>query len=152
MAQIQIATDQGVVTVDVGDTKPDQSTLDKISKSLIDQGHTFEDVNINKQLPSEIGVFKSGAPDLSKLSLEEIRAYTAEAKRLGVDPASGEQIRAPVEAPKEEEEDVPKVKIDTSGVKNVGLRGSLAMAENDKEYRLRLLDAGFKDGQSSYRR
>ena len=59
--------------------------MDKISKSLIDQGHTFEDVNINKQLPSEIGVFKSGAPDLSKLSLEEIRAYTAEAKRLGVD-------------------------------------------------------------------
>ena len=147
MAQIQIATDQGVVTVDVGDTKPDQSTLDKISKSLIDQGHTFEDVNINKQLPSETGVFKSGAPDLSKLSLEEIRAYTAEAKRLGIDPASGEQIRAPVEAPKEGEEDVPKVKIDTSGVKNVGLRGSLAMAENDREYRLRLLDAGFTDGQ-----
>ena len=57
MAQIQIATDQGVVTVDVGDTKPDQSTLDKISKSLIDQGHTFEDVNINKQLPIETGVF-----------------------------------------------------------------------------------------------
>ena len=146
MAQIQVGTDQGVVTVDIGDTEPDEDTLKGITKSLIDQGHTFENVNVNKQPSVGEPTFTRTTPDLSRLSLDEVRAYAAEARRLGIDPASGEQIRrVPIET--REEEDVPKVDIDTSGVKNVGLRGSLAMAENDREYRLRLLDAGFTDGQ-----
>jgi len=51
------------------------------------------------------------------------------------------------EAAKEDIESAPKLDIDTSGVKNIGLRADLAQAENDKEYRLRLARAGFTEDQ-----
>tara|TARA_R100000773_G_scaffold14969_1_gene13683 strand:- start:957 stop:4079 length:3123 start_codon:yes stop_codon:yes gene_type:complete len=49
--------------------------------------------------------------------------------------------------PIKDEPKEPEIKIDVSGVKDIGLRADLAQAENDEEYKLRLNRAGFSDDQ-----
>ena len=78
-------------------------------------------------------------PNIGTASLEELREYSRKRKEVGLGNQK-EKVDTTVSK-------TPKVEIDTSGIKDVGLRADLAGAENDKEYELRLNRAGFKEDQ-----
>jgi len=86
MVQIKVATDQGIIPVELGDATPDETVLKNITQGLLKDGYTF-----NLATPENQGKSPE-SPDMSNMTLDEIRDYARARRAQGLDPSTGEPL------------------------------------------------------------